>query len=242
MEGPAVPREVGGYVLAGGQSRRMGRDKALLLLGGKPLVAYATAKLAEVCGEVAILSARLELARYGRLVPDAHPGCGPLGGMEAALLDTRFEWNLFLPVDVPFLPLAALAEWIHLLWEKAAPGGARVLLPSLDGQPQPTLALVHREMLPSLSRALETGTYKLMPVLAAGAGELAAGAGFAPQAGLWKLPYGSAAAVPAGDWPGKESLDSGAAFGHGGCAGWFLNLNTPEDFAEAVDDVGLPGL
>lgn len=231
---------IGGYVLAGGQSRRMGRDKALLLLEGKPLVEHATAKLEKVCSEVAILSARPELAPFGRLVPDVHAGCGPLGGMEAALLETRFAWNLFLPVDVPFLPVRSLLAWFDFLGTKAAPGGARVLLPTVDGQPQPTLALVHRDTLPWLTRALEAGEYKLMPVLAAAAAALAADKGFVAEAGLWRLPYWSTRAAATEQPPGREFLEQEAAAMHDDCARWFLNLNTPDEFAAAAGGAGVP--
>ena len=76
---------VGGYVLAGGRSSRMGRDKALLELAGKPLVLHAVTKLRRVCAEVSVLSDNPELARYAPLVRDLHAGCGPMGGIEAAL-------------------------------------------------------------------------------------------------------------------------------------------------------------
>ena len=84
-----VPLEVGGYVLAGGKSSRMGRDKALLELAGKPLVRHAVTKLRRVCADVQILSSDPELEAFAPLVRDMHPGCGPMGGMEAALGHSR---------------------------------------------------------------------------------------------------------------------------------------------------------
>ncbi len=104
--------DVGGYVLAGGRSSRMGRDKALLELGGKPLALHAVTKLQRVCSDVHILSGNMELAAYAPLVQDLHPGCGPIGGIEAALAHSYDEWNLFLPVDMPFFPSAFLSAWV----------------------------------------------------------------------------------------------------------------------------------
>ena len=236
IRGP-MPWEVGGYVLAGGQSSRMGRDKALLPLAGKSLVQHAVTKLGRICREVAILSARPELAGFGRLVPDVHPGCGPLGGMEAALLDTRFDWNLFLPVDVPFLPLAYLQGWLGWLVEsEARPDGptraARVMFWTADGRSHPTVALLHRALAPHLTAALERGERRLQPVLETAARASAAEAGFAGEAGFWKLAA----------WPDTESVrGSWQMEQEGGCtpaqeegrARWFANLNTPEEFAEA---------
>ena len=104
--------QVGGYVLAGGRSSRMGRDKALLELAGKPLIEHAVTKLRRVCAEVHILAGaegeHAGLARYAPLVHDLHPGCGPISGIEAALTHTTHDWNLILAVDVPFLPTALL--------------------------------------------------------------------------------------------------------------------------------------
>ncbi len=54
MVAPA-PAEVGGYVLAGGKSSRMGRDKALLELAGSPLLGHAVTKLRRVCVDVRVL-------------------------------------------------------------------------------------------------------------------------------------------------------------------------------------------
>lgn len=102
--------DVGGYVLAGGKSSRMGRDKALLELAGKPLVLHAVTKLQRVCEDVHILSGNRELAEYAPLVEDLHPGCGPIGGIEAAFGHSGHEWILLMPVDMPFFSFVNFAE------------------------------------------------------------------------------------------------------------------------------------
>ena len=122
------PAAIGGFVLAGGRSSRMGRDKATLDLGGKPLVARAVEKLRRVCAEVKVLSGDPGLEAYAPVVRDLHADCGPMGGMEAALSSSGFDWNLFLPVDVPFLPAAYLEEWVRGTLPGAEERGARVLM------------------------------------------------------------------------------------------------------------------
>src|ERR1700754_3091471 len=97
---------IGAYILAGGRSMRMGRDKALLELAGKPLIQHAVIKLTRLTGDVNILSSRPELAQFATLVPDLHENCGPVGGLEAAFAHTRRDWMLVLPVDMPFVPTA----------------------------------------------------------------------------------------------------------------------------------------
>jgi molybdopterin-guanine dinucleotide biosynthesis protein A len=182
----------------------MGRDKALLELGGTPLVALAVEKLRAVCDSVWILSGRPELAAFGPLMEDLHPGCGPLGGMEAALAHAATDWSLFLAVDMPFVPVEFLSEWVRRV---LPPATARVALFTVDGVPQPTLCMVHREVRPFVERAVAAGAYKVWPVLEGAARALAASAGVKTEEVLLR----------------REIEDNGL----------FANLNTPEEFAKA---------
>jgi molybdopterin-guanine dinucleotide biosynthesis protein A len=226
-----VPEEVGGYVLAGGKSSRMGRDKALLELAGKPLVRHAVKKLRRVCMDVRILSGNPELAEYAPIVPDLHPGCGPLGGMEAALVHSIFEWNLFLPVDMPFLPSAFVLGWLRNWLHEDKTRGAFVRLFTVDGRAQPGFCLLHKEVKPFLLAALERGEFKLLPVLEVAGRELALRHGFPPGRGLWNVPMtGFRATRGSGqeeDWCFTTEAQEETKHL------WFANLNTPEEFAEA---------
>jgi molybdopterin-guanine dinucleotide biosynthesis protein A len=199
---------LGGYVLAGGRSSRMGANKALLQLAGRPLIAYAAAKLRRICGEAHILagertaagsSRNAALAACAPLVYDLHPGCGPIGGIEAALAHSSHEWNLILPVDMPLLPAAFLGEWVGRVVGRSA---ARVALFEVGGRTQAIPLLIHRDAGASLSRAMERGEYTLLAALEGAAKE----SGAAPDISVLKA---------------------------GEREGWFANLNTPEDFAAA---------
>jgi molybdopterin-guanine dinucleotide biosynthesis protein A len=227
-----VPEEVGGYVLAGGKSSRMGRDKALLELAGKPLIGHAVKKLRRVCMDVRVLSDNLELAEYAPIVRDIHPGCGPMSGMEAALLHSIFEWNLFLAVDMPFLPSAFIAGWLGVwLREEKDSEGVRVRMFTVDGHSQPGFCLVHKEVAPFLSAALEQGQYKHVPTLEAAGRELAVKQGLLPGSGVWNVPmtgFRSTRGKGQGEawWYTTEAQQKAQHL-------WFANLNTPEEFAEA---------
>jgi molybdopterin-guanine dinucleotide biosynthesis protein A len=212
----------------------MGQDKALLKLGGKPLVRHAVKKLRRVCMDVRILSDNPELATYAPIVPDLHPGCGPMGGMEAALAHSIFEWNLFLPVDVPFLPSAYLSGWVRqVLHHSDGMPGARVWMFRVDGMPQPTVALVHREVRPFLTEALERGEYKLFPVLERACQEISVGKGLLPGVGMVAIPYWSGFISKPGPQREGEDWWYTTAAQEQGSGRWFANLNTPEEFAEA---------
>lgn len=223
-----------GFVLAGGRSTRMGQDKALLRLGGVPLVQRAVEKLYTLTPQVFILGRRAELAPFAPLVSDLRESCGPLGGMEAALSSTPCDWNLVLPVDMPFLPAALLRRWADTVLSQPA---ARVACFVVDEVPQPTLCLLHRELLPFLTNSVRQGRFKLYPELADAADQLAARTGSAPEA-----------IFPRRSWTTNEALalfrqlqeESGAGnqdllspAQHAASNLWFENLNTPEQFAEA---------
>ena len=159
--------QAAGFLLAGGQSSRMGSDKALLTLGGRSLVERGLQTLGTVCAEVAILSSNPELELFGRLIPDALPGCGPLGGIVAALESSEFAWNLVLAVDVPFLPVAAL----KMLLFAAATSQSMAVIPEVGGQPQPLCALYAKAAAPVLRKELEAGHWKVTAAIKA-AGEV----------------------------------------------------------------------
>jgi molybdopterin-guanine dinucleotide biosynthesis protein A len=143
----------------------MGRDKALLELGGVTLIERGMRKLALVCPEVTIVGEDRESGRFGRVIPDAMPGCGPLGGIVAALAQSATRWNLFLAVDVPFVPVAALQALL------SAAAGTVAVIAEANGQPQPLCALYSHDALPMLRSELEAGRWKVMAAIKA-AGEV----------------------------------------------------------------------
>ena len=114
-----------------------------------------------------------------------------------------------------------------------SPEYALVMMFTVDGVPQPTMALVHREVRPFLTEALERGEYKLFPVLERACREIAVGKGLLPEVGMWKIPYWSGLMSKPG--PERKGEDwwytTDAQERHSGS--WFANLNTPEEFAEA---------
>ncbi len=221
-----VPSDVNGYVLAGGKSSRMGQDKALLELAGKPLVLLAVEKLRQVCAEVFILGNRSELEIYAPLVRDLHEQCGPLGGIEAALLHSAKEWNLSMAVDMPFLPTGFLDGWIRMVVEQKS---ARIAMFTVDGRPQPALCLLHQEVAPYVRDAVGKEQFKLLQVLEAAAKELAVRQEVGLEAVFLNLPWGEDMAPLGNGGRGWVPTAAQRAARHL----WFANLNTPEEFAAA---------
>ncbi len=145
----------------------MGRDKALLELEGRPLVAWGLDSLRPVCASVAIAGGTPELARYGTVIADVAPGSGPLSGIVAGLEQSGCEWNLFLAVDVPFVPALV---WERLLG-RAAESDAVVVMARVGGKRQPLCAAYARRAAGALRAELEARRLKVVEAVAA-AGEV----------------------------------------------------------------------
>jgi molybdopterin-guanine dinucleotide biosynthesis protein A len=229
--GRRVPSDVGGYVLAGGKSSRMGRDKALLELAGRPLAWHAVIKLQRVCADVQILSGNPELERFAPLVRDMHDGCGPIGGLETALGHSWHEWNLFLPVDMPFLPSAFLDNWVRTVVARES-RGVRIAMFTVEGVPQPLFCLLHRDVTLFVHDAVQRGEYKVFPVLEAAGKNLAARQGVLLGMAFLNLPWNEMAEFSCTQ-TGGEPWWSVTAAQQTAKHLWFANLNTPEEFAEA---------
>lgn len=147
--------ELLGAVLAGGRSRRFGRDKATEPVGGVPLVERAAQTLEEVCGRVVIVSSRA--VRTERpTIPDLRPSCGPLGGIEAALheagrlgLDGAFVLACDLPLVTP--------DTVRMVAD--ALDGVDAAAPARDGEPpfEPLCAAYRVSCLERATRLLDAG-------------------------------------------------------------------------------------
>jgi molybdenum cofactor guanylyltransferase len=153
------------WVLAGGRSTRMGRDKAVLPFCGRPLIAIALETLSKLrelgLGPARIAGSRPDLAAFAPVVEDLHPGCGPLSGIEAALTASCEPLNLFLPVDMPLMP-ASFLSWMLL---RAGITGAFATLPCAGGVIQPLCAVYHRDLLPHFTQSLAAGDSKVIRVV-----------------------------------------------------------------------------
>jgi len=110
-----VPR-ASAVILAGGKSRRMGRDKAFLEFAGQLLIERVIERVRQVCDEVVIVSNDLDsYARFGvPVMGDVYPNKGSLGGIFTGLQSTREEHILAVACDMPFLNIDLLRHLISL--------------------------------------------------------------------------------------------------------------------------------
>jgi molybdopterin-guanine dinucleotide biosynthesis protein A len=155
--------QVDGFILAGGESSRMGRDKALLEFGGVALI-VRTAKLVESAARWCAIvgdAVRLEGLEL-RVIEDDLPGAGPLGGIATALRASEAEWNLIVACDLPYLT----REWLEFLIGRALRSDAAAVLPMNERGAEPLCAMYRKPTEGAIRAALERGVRKVTDGLA----------------------------------------------------------------------------
>jgi len=143
-------------IQAGGGSRRMGTDKALLPFLGQPLILRPLSRLAGLANEVLVTSNHPESFRYLSLTPisDRLPGLGALSGLYTALSAARYPYVAVVACDMPFASLEILALELILVQET----GADAVIPRSEAGTEPFHAVYRRETcLPQVHAALEAG-------------------------------------------------------------------------------------
>lgn len=197
-----------GFVLAGGRSSRMGAEKALLRLGGEPLVAHALQTLRQAGLRAWIAGARAPLEEFAPVVMDAEADRGPLGGICAALDAAEAKWAVFVPVDLPLLPAAV----VRFLLEEARKADAAAAVLAMAGFVQTFPAVVDRAALPWLRAALDARRGNCLSAFAAAAKELGR---------------------PMEVVNVERALQEGRLRAERPAERWFLNVNQPEDLKKA---------
>jgi molybdopterin-guanine dinucleotide biosynthesis protein A len=146
--------QVTGYVLAGGESSRMGQNKALLPIGGKPLV-VRTARLVESVAGGAVVIGKPEAYRELGLhaASDDWPSAGPLGGIATALGATKAPWNLVVACDLPYLTKA----WLNYVIARGLWSQADAVVPMNARGAEPLCAIYHKRCEPAIRAELERG-------------------------------------------------------------------------------------
>ena len=206
----AVWPDAVGFVLAGGRSSRMGVDKALVLLEGRPLVDHALGILREAGLAASLAGGQAELVAFAPVIEDGQPGLGPLSGICAAIASTHARWSVFISVDLPLLP----ASLLHYLVGHARATGRAVTVASVNGFAQTFPAVLDRAVLPMLRRELEAargGCFSGFQAAAASRGEAVTVIPVEPlvQCGQISHPRSLPAAI------------------------WFLNVNADQDLRRA---------
>lgn len=210
-ESPPLP--LSAAILAGGQSKRMGTDKARLrlTLDGPMLIELVLAAVRAVADDIILVANDDRLASLGlRTVPDLYPDAGALGGIYSAVANARHEHCLVVACDMPFLSvellraMAAVPRDYDLLAPHLIVGENRQ--GSTTGVYETLHAIYGRATLPAIQEQLEDQRYRVIS--------------FFPQVRVRDFPEAAVRRID----PALRS---------------FFNANTPERFAEAQHLVGL---
>jgi molybdopterin-guanine dinucleotide biosynthesis protein A len=150
--------EVEGFILAGGESTRMGRDKALLEVGGMPMLLRAAHLLEPRVARVTVVGPPQRYAALGlACLPDEVEHIGPLGGILTALRASDAAWNLVVGCDLPYLT----PKWLDFLIRRALESEAAVVMPASRFGLEPLCAMYHARCADTIAESVSRGVYKV---------------------------------------------------------------------------------
>ncbi|GGA42725.1 molybdenum cofactor guanylyltransferase [Paenibacillus physcomitrellae] len=178
-----------GIILAGGQSQRMGQNKALLQIGGRTVIGTIIEAMSPVCGQMVVSSMHPELYEFTGLpvIPDRYEGAGPLAGIHAALNYSGQEWNLVCSCDHPFASRTLFEGLIDLA--EQADESVEAVIPVYEGRIQPLVAVYRRRSYAQLDYGLEQGERRVLD---------------------W-INRLNVKQIEIGDWPDSEGREAGLA-------------------------------
>lgn len=154
-----MDNKVGAIIIAGGKSSRMGSDKGLMLLNGKPLIGYIISALIPISSEIVISTNNPNYEQFGfPLIPDEHANIGPMGGLHAALKHSSTNQNIVVSCDTPFIATEILNKMATAGFDNCA---------FLDSEKQihPLIGLYSKEVVNAIEFQISKENYKMMDLL-----------------------------------------------------------------------------
>ncbi|MDA8099461.1 MAG: molybdenum cofactor guanylyltransferase [Nitrospiraceae bacterium] len=152
-----------GVILAGGENKRMGTDKAFLELSGRPLIEHILQVfLAQFDETLVVTNSPERYARYPvRMVTDALTVRGPLTGIYTALLHARTDRCFVTACDMPFPNKRLIAYMLE------SAGNFDAVVPRPGGLAEPLHAIYHRRLLPLIGKSIEQDELRITRLLEA---------------------------------------------------------------------------
>lgn len=149
-----------GIILAGGKSSRMGTDKGLMRLNGKPMIQHILDPMAKICQRILIVTGNPMYGMFGfELVKDEAPDYGPVMGILSGLKQSKTERNLVLSCDAPFVTFDLLKQLVLKSDE------AEVVAAHSEKGIHPLIAVYNQSTLPIFENAVEEDEHRLRTVL-----------------------------------------------------------------------------
>jgi molybdenum cofactor guanylyltransferase len=145
-------------ILAGGQSRRMGSNKALLSYHGKPLIQYSIDLALQFTNHILISANNCNLDHLGYpVIRDVYPVKAPLAGIHAGLRASATDWNLVLTCDMP-----NVSKGLTDLLLASLNDSLRMVVPQHDGFLEPLCGFYHRDLIPLIEKNIVAGKLSLL--------------------------------------------------------------------------------
>ena len=157
----ATTSKASSVILAGGISRRLGRDKALVKVGGIPLICRVMDTMNEFARETVVVVNTFdrirELPLPKAVIPavDIYPDTGALGGIYTGISESKEEWSFVFSCDMPFINLELLRFMLSVK------KGFDIVVPLVDGRPEPTHALYNKSCLSHIQQRIEESDLKI---------------------------------------------------------------------------------
>ena len=175
---PLFPN-VEAFLLVGGKSSRMGRDKSLLEINGEALIQRTANLLTPLVKQITLVISAVQSSNPENKNPysdfklptvtDRLSNAGPLGGITTALSTAQTAWCVILACDMPFLT----KEWLTFLLNEIAhseaesPQQIRAIIPETTRGLEPLCAIYRATCAPILAAALEQGVRKVTDAVSA---------------------------------------------------------------------------
>lgn len=152
---------ISGIALAGGQSKRLGRNKAIEKIGDQPLIERVVEKLSQITSETIVVvseeakSGVLNLPPWVRTAADLYPGSGSLGGIFSGLSAAKGKYGMVVACDMPFLNTDLLRFMMDIISDYDA------VVPMVNGRPEPLHSIYSVKCVAYIERRLREGSLKI---------------------------------------------------------------------------------
>ena len=153
--------QVSGIILAGGKSRRFGRDKAVEPLGGEALITRVIERLGQISEQTIVVvndeerASNLPLPESAKVAVDVYPDSGSLGGIFTGLSAADADWAVVVACDMPFISVGLFNYMLSLR------DGYDAVVPRLVGRPEPTHSAYSKICLPHMESRLQARDLKI---------------------------------------------------------------------------------
>ena len=155
--------DITGIVLAGGQSRRMGFNKAEAEMHGESMLIRMIHKLKTITPTILVSSGAVTYPNIPQpQIPDEFPQCGPLGGIYSVLKTSNTSLNLVVSCDIPLVSVSLL----KYILSRAVENDSLITIPiDHDGQLQTMCAVYRKGILPFLKQQIDARELKMKRLL-----------------------------------------------------------------------------